>query len=75
MKQIKNTEQARSLHELGYSLYSGVKDVWGRTWKFGTLPDTPGGHGHFDNLKQVDKYIKEVRNIRQIYQDIEEGLI
>lgn len=74
--QIKSTEQAKKLESLGYALHSGVKDILGRTRKYGTFPISGGGAcSHFDNTRQIDKYIQQVENIRQIYQDIEEGLI
>ena len=60
----------RELAALGYGLSSWQRDCWKKQWRYCTRPIPVegtifgGGHNYFDNLAQVEKYIKQVKEVR-----------
>jgi hypothetical protein len=55
---------------LGYTVRKNVKDSLGRKWKYSTGPSKgPGGsHGFFKNLKDVERYLRQVEAMRSGYE-------
>lgn len=51
---------------LGYKLLRNVTDWCGVKHKFGTVPDSipSGGRNYFETLEQVEKWVRDVIEIR-----------
>jgi hypothetical protein len=61
---------------LGYILRRNVKDVFGNSFAFGTFPAyDAGGHNFFNSAEEVEKWIKQVNEIRLIQLGGEMSLI
>lgn len=54
------------LEKLGYRLDKRQTDAFGRKWEFRTSPIIGGGPtNYFHNLKDVDRYVKQVEQVRE----------
>lgn len=57
-------EIRKDLLELGYQLQTNVKDFRRKSWRYGTTPIYSGPTNYFNHKEQLQKYVKDVRQIR-----------
>lgn len=51
---------------LGYALYRGSVDSFGRRWAYRTFPEGSGSVGQFSSLREMVAWVREVETMRAI---------
>lgn len=71
MVSLKNLE-AR-LNVLGYVLFRNQKDAFGRKHRYRTSPNAGNGGptNYFDNVEQLERYVKRVEQVREWQAEID----
>ena len=67
---LSTTKWGKHIDALGYTLFGGSIDSFGRSWRYRTFPQGSGPINQFDTLDQVKAWVKMVEQIRQWQADL-----
>lgn len=65
-RNLSSTNWGVRIAELGYTLYGGSIDSFGRSWKYRTFPIGSGSIGQFGSLGDLTAWVRRVENIRAL---------
>jgi len=65
-RNLSTTNWGVRISELGYTLYGGSVDSFGRSWKYRIFPNSAGSVGQFGSLAELGAWVRRADRTRAL---------